>query len=405
MAGPRVAYILLWFPERSQTFILDEVNTLARLGLDLAVYTLYGPSPRPLTGLAPVAVPVHRLGLASLKGIFTENLRLTKDWGAPVRRFLLKVLVRQWRSLETAGEALWATLAGVHLARRFLAQGIDHIHAPWADGPATAAWVASQLSGIPFSFCAHAHDLYPPDGALKDKLTAAALVRAVSGENQAFLAALAPQAAAKIVKIYYGAPLTAAPKPPRPFHHPCRLLALGRLEPKKGFAVLLESCRLLQAQGVDFHLTLAGDGPEMKTLQEMINQWGLGRRVTLPGFVPHNQVPRLLEESDLFLMPSVILPHGDRDGLPNVILEALGHGVPVIATPVNGIPEAVYPGDTGWLVPPGDPISLAQAIREALADPGEAQRRGLQGRELVGREFNSLKNYGRLKACLEGAIR
>lgn len=405
MAGPRVAYILLWFPERSQTFILDEVNTLARLGLDLSVYTLYGPSPRPVTGMAPVAAPVHRLGLSSLKGILQENFLLTKNWGASARPFLRRVLVRKWRSPETGAEALWAALAGVHLARRFLADGMDHIHAPWANGPATGAWVASQLSGIPFSFCAHAHDLYPPDGALADKLKAAAFVRAVSAENVDFLAALVPAAAAKIVKIYYGAPLTGASRKPRPFQHPCRLLALGRLVPKKGFGILLESCRLLAQQGVDFHLTLAGDGPELKTLQEMIRRFGLESRVSLPGFVPHNQVPRLLQEADLFLMPSVILPHGDRDGLPNVILEAMGHGVPVIATPVNGIPEAIYPGETGWLVPPGDPVALARAVREALAHPEEAQRRALKGRELVGREFDSRKNYGRLKVCLEGAVR
>jgi glycosyltransferase involved in cell wall biosynthesis len=240
---------------------------------------------------------------------------------------------------------------------------------------------------------------------LEDKLRAAAFVRAVSGENVDFLASLVPAAGAKIVKIYYGAPLTAAPRTPRPFQHPCRLLALGRLVPKKGFGVLLEACRLLAEQGVDFHLTLAGDGPEGKTLQEMIRRFGLERRVTLPGFVPHNQVPGLLAEADLFLMPSVILPHGDRDGLPNVILEAMGHAVPVIATPVNGIPEAIYPGETGWLVPPGDAVSLAGAVREALAHPEEAQRRALKGRDLVGREFASRKNYGRLKACLEGASR
>lgn len=402
MPGPRVAYILLWFPEPTQTFILDEVNTLRRLGLAVEVHTLYGPRRGELiAGMAPPAAPVKHLGLPSLGTLLGDLAKLRRRWGNRGVRFLSQVCFRRWRSLETAGEALWAGLAGVHLARRLAAAGIDHIHAPWANGPATAAWVASGLSGIPFSFCAHAHDIYPPDGALAEKLAAAAFVRTVSEPNRQHLTALAPREAGKIVKIAYGAPLRGEPAPPRPPGPPYRLLALGRLVPKKGFPVLLKACAHLQAQGVDFHLTLAGDGPERTHLLGLVRQYGLEGRVDLPGFIPHRQVPALLHQADLFLMPCVIDAGGDRDGLPNVVLEALAHALPVAASAVNGLPEAVRPGETGWLLPPGDPQALAGAIREALADPTEARRRGLAGRELVSREFDSQKNYARLKDCFE----
>ena len=203
MSGPRVAYLLLWFPEPSQTFILDEVNTLVGLGLDVRVYSLYGPRPpRRLAGMAEVLAPVHHLGIAALKTLARDLLRLGRTWGPEAAPFLRRVAVRRWRSLETGGEALWACLTGVHLAGIMTADGIDHIHAPWADGPATAAWVASRLSGIPFSFCAHAQDIYPPDGALREKLSAAAFIRTENRSNLRYLSALFPQTAEKLVNIY-----------------------------------------------------------------------------------------------------------------------------------------------------------------------------------------------------------
>ncbi|MBM4284529.1 MAG: glycosyltransferase family 4 protein [Deltaproteobacteria bacterium] len=398
----RVGYLLLWFPEPSQTFILDEVNTLADLGLDVRVFTLYGPRPAArVAGMAQVRTPVSRLGIPAAGMLLRELAQAPYRFGRPAAPFLARVLARRWRSLETAGEALWAALAGVHLARRGRAEGLTHFHAPWANGPATAAWVASHLSGIPFSFCAHAHDLYPPDGALTEKLRAARFVRTISEANRRFLTDLAPEAAPKIVKIPYGAPLTAtspASPPPGPPH---RLLALGRLVEKKGFPILLEACHLLARDGADFHLTLAGDGPQRRHLLRLIADLGLADRVSLPGFVPHNRVPALFAAAHLFVMPCIIDSRGDRDGLPNVILEALAHAVPVVATPVNGIPEAVRPGETGWLVPAGDAKALARAIREALADPAEARRRARAGQALVAQEFNSRRNYGRLLACLQ----
>jgi len=403
MPGPRVAYILLWFPEASQTFILDEVNTLAQLGLDLQVYTLYGERPASrVAGMSRVLAPVHRLGISRLGLLLRDAVWLGRNGETRAASFLARVLRRRWRSLETAGEALWATLAGIHLARRFLADGIHHIHAPWADGPATAAWVAGHLSGLPFSFCAHAHDIYPPDGALAEKIVAAAFVRTVSRVNQDYLAAISPRSAGKVVRISYGAPLAGESRPPRPQKPPHRLLALGRFVPKKGFPVLLQAMGILAGRKLDIHLTLAGDGPERPHLLALTRELGLTGRVAFPGFVPHRQVPELLRDADLFVLPCRIARGGDRDGIPNVILEALAHEVPVVGTDVSGLAEAIRPGETGWLVPPEDPAALARAIEEALRDPQEAQRRARAGRELVRREFDSRKNYGHLLACFRG---
>jgi colanic acid/amylovoran biosynthesis glycosyltransferase len=404
MSGPRIAYLLLWFPEPSQTFVLEEVNTLVRLGLDVKVYTLYGARPASrLAGMAQVLAPMRHLGTAALPRLLRDVLRLNRVYGSEAAAFLRQVAVRRWRSLETGGEALWAAWTGVHLAKVLAADGIDHIHAPWANGPATAAWVASRLSGIPFSFSGRAHDLYPPDGALAEKLAAATFIRTNALINQRYLASICPLLAGRIVNIYNGvslaAPLVSRSETCPPYH----LLALGRLVPKKGFPVLIEACRRLADQGLDFHLTLAGDGPERRRLRKLIDRQKLAHRVSLPGAVPHRDVARLLARADLLVMPSLIAPSGDRDGIPNVILEALLCGVPVVASAVSGIPEVIRAGDTGWLVEPGNSAALAQAATAALADPGEAQRRAEQGRALVRQEFDSEKNYTRLKALFEDA--
>jgi len=403
MPKPRVAYILLWFPEPTQTFILDEVNTLVRLGLDLEVFSLYGPQPpRLLEGMALPEALITHLGIASLGFLLRELAQLKRHWGSEAVSILRQVLLRRWRSWETAGEAFWAALAGPHLARRFLAAGIGHIHAPWANGPATAAWVASRLSGIPFSFCSHAHDIYPPDGALEEKIAAASLVRVISEVNRHYLEGLFPQAAEKIVTIRCGVPLNLTTVSPRSLNSPYRFLAIGRLLPKKGFPVLLAACRQLRDQGLDFRLSIAGDGPQQNLLLRLVQEYKLSQQVSLLGSVPHRQVPALLGQTDLFIMPCTVDKTGDRDGIPVVILEAMAHEVPVVATSVSGIPEAVHPGETGWLTPPDDPRALAAAILEALRDAPECQRRVKLAKELVGREFDSIKNYSRLKALFEG---
>ncbi len=404
-SGPKVAYIVLWLPEPSQTFVLNEVNILSQLGLDLEVFTLYGPRPPGrLAGLPKVKPPVTNFGSRYLP-LFLKNLgQLHSHCGPGAGKFLATVLLRRWRSLETAGEALWAALAGVHLARLFPARSVQHIHASWANGPATAAWVASRLTGIPFSFCARAHDIYPPDGALLEKLAAAAFVRTENDANLHYLAGLLPSAAPKLQTIYNGVPLSVNQTARPAVSPPYKILALGRFVVKKGFAVLLEACRFLAQNSLDFQLTLAGDGPERGHLQELVQTYHLGSQVKLPGFVDHNQVTRLLAEAHLFVMPSIIAPSGDRDGTPTVIAEALLHEVPVVATQVCGIPEMVRPGETGWLVPPEDPQALAQAIAQALADPAEAHRRALNGSQLMREEFDSQKNYRRLLVRFESLI-
>ncbi len=184
MKGPKVAYVLHWFPEPSETFIFNEVRYLHAGGLPLRVFTLYGRLKRNLSPeMDSVAVPVERLGIRFAPRI-PQALGLWRSRNPDTWKALFHTVpLRRWSDLETAGENLWAFFCGFELARRCVEENITHIHAPWANGPATAAWVASRLSGIPFSFAAHATDIYPPDGALAEKISASSFVRTENRAN------------------------------------------------------------------------------------------------------------------------------------------------------------------------------------------------------------------------------
>jgi glycosyltransferase involved in cell wall biosynthesis len=400
MSKVRVAYVLLWFPEPSQTFVLNEVNTLYKLGLDLKVYTLYGP--RPVDGrvsrMAPVAAPVQRMGLAATGTLLKELAGLRRNWGPEAPRFLARVLARRWRSLETGGEAFWSALAGVHLARLLVADKITHIHAPWADGPATAAWVASHLTGIPFSFSARAGDIFPPDGALLEKMRAAAFIRCNNQANIGYLAGLAGGEDGKFRLVYNGVSLKEVPPAPAPMKPPIQILTLGRFARTKGFDVLLRAAKILEGLGFEFHLTLAGSGlrgPQLKYLHRKLN---LGPRVSFPGFIPYDRVSALFGASDVFVMPCVIHSSSDRDGIPNVIMEALLHRLPVVATDVSGIGEVIRDRDTGLLVPEKDPLALAEAIKAMVGDRKAALEMAERGRALVFRQFDTEENHKKMLA-------
>ncbi len=394
MTNPKVAYILLWFPKPSETFIFREVMNLWKMGLDVKVFTLYGELTQKLSPeMAEASKKVTRLGIPFLK-------RLPRDiayWWKRNRRLtahLFKTIpVRKWKSIEFGGENIFGFLAGFTLARMFEEQGIGHAHAPWAMGPATAAWVASRLIGIPFSFTGRAGDIYPPDGALAEKLTDAEFVISENRTNVPYMAQFAPQAKDKIFPVYNGVPLEKHSTAPVVMKKPYQILALGRFARIKAFDDLLYACKILKDRQVDFHLTLAGDGPRRMQLLYLTKKLGLTDIISYPGFVPYNQVSDLFMKADLFVMSSAVHSTGDRDGLPTVILEALAHRIPVVSTDVCGIPEVIRNGETGFLVSQKNPPELAQAMEEMLKDRDRALQMAERGRELVLREFDPQRTH------------
>ncbi|PKN63274.1 MAG: colanic acid biosynthesis glycosyltransferase WcaL [Deltaproteobacteria bacterium HGW-Deltaproteobacteria-15] len=388
----KIAYVLLWFPKPTETFIFHEIVRLRRMGLPLKVFTLYGAWKRDLSPEMASTNGTTRMGVSSLIRILFDIGYWLKRSPLTAKTLFFATASRPRAGLEKAGENLWAFLCGFSLARIFMKEEIRHIHAGWAAGPATAAWVASRLTAIPFSFSARAWDIYPPDGLLREKIRECAFVRSDSRAAIVHLERFAHGHEEKLRVIYNGLTLPSDSKAPVLMKAPFRLLAIGRFVGKKGFPLLLHSCRILRDQGLDFRLIIAGSGPLKRTLQSLCRDWDLESIVSLPGFVSHNRMRELLNRSDILIVPSVVHRSGDRDGIPTVIMEALSARVPVVATNVAGVSEVIQDGLTGKLVLPDNPSSLARAIREMTTDRSRAIEMAEEGRKLVLRQFDPERN-------------
>jgi len=401
---PHVAYVLLWYPVFTQPFIFREVEGLKQAGVPLTVYSLYGRSVRKCSeAMRAVACQTHSFGMLAVGRFFLALIRQLFVRPRAMLGLMREMLCRRWLHMESAAEVFWGFLAGIYFARLFTEAGIDLIHAPWPRGAATAAWAASRLSGIPFSLTARGDNLDPAEPDLLDKMEQCLFIRA---NNQADMARmqrmLAPVSREKIDLVYNS--LTLRPEQCRPARlmSPVRLLAVGRFSVTKGFVYLLEACKILKDKDFPFMLTLVGGGglatggylgPQLTRMRAAL---GLEEQVRMPGLVSHNELPQLLEAHDIFIAPCVIAPNGERDGIPNVIIEAMAFGLPVISTEVNAIPEIVRNGETGMTVPQRDAAALADAVLSMSAQPAEARRMAANGRKLVLELFDEASNIRKL---------
>ncbi len=400
--GVRTVFLLHWFPKPSETFILDEVAELHRRGAPLSVITLYGPhrgiSPR--IGGEATGIEVRRLGSRALAHVGRDIAYWFRANGTVARQLWRTLPWHRWPDLESAAENAWAFLCGFHIGRLARDEGIGHLHAYWANGPATAARVASRLTGIPFSFTAWAGDIFPPEQALAGKIRDCVFVRSTSATFAEHLRTHAGPNADRIRVARNGQDADRfAPAPI--FEGPgLRLLAMGRFVPKKGFVHALAAAALLKREHADLRLTVAGTGPEARRLRREADSLGLSDRVRFPGWVPREETAAYYRQADIFLLPSVIDPAGDRDGIPNVVMEALLHRLPVIASDVGAVREIIRDGETGRLVPPGDAGALAAAVRDLASHPDDARAMAERGRRFVLREFDLETNCRRFLELL-----
>jgi len=278
--------------------------------------------------------------------------------------------------------------------------GIQHIHAHFGTNSAAIAMYASQLSGISYSFTAHGAEDFEKGASADVKLHNAAFAACVSSFGKSQLMYLSsPDQWKKIEIVHCGvddALLTS------PVHEPSstpRFVCVGRLSQEKGQLVLILAAKRLRDAGTPCEIVLAGDGPMRKSIEEAIRRAGLQGTVTITGWITGERVKAEIEASRALVLPSF------SEGLPVVIMEALALNRPVISTYVAGIPELVQTGKTGWLVPAGDDIALAQAMREALLAPiAQLSAMGARGRHLVDANHNVVKEAEKLKRLMERSI-
>lgn len=408
MPGPTVGYLTKRFPRLSETFILDEIIGLERAGVPLRLFAVADPreavvQPDVARVISPVTYLRGRRRSDIPKGVIRAlgaHVRLAVGRPSRYRRTLAMAVVERART-GTIRPFLDAGWLAVELRRA----GAVHLHAAFAHGPATTARYVHHLTGLPFSFAAHAKDLYLSDaGDLAAKAADAEFVLTCSAAAAQSLAArLGPgqpeenpdppgDPSPKVVLAYHGvdtgrfqpAPVTGGGDG----DDVLRVLAVGRLVAKKGYPVLLEALQRLVGGGRPVACRIIGGGPDLEYLTSLAEQLGLAGIVSFAGARTHQEIAEEYRRADVFVQASVVLADGDRDGIPNALLEAMASGLPVVASAVSGIPEAVIDGFGGLLVPPGDPAALAEALARIADDEHLARTLGSGARATVVERFD-----------------
>ena len=396
-ASAPVAFIVKGYPRLSETFIAQEIESLEQRGLEIRVISLRHPSDSTIH-------PVHRRISASVnylpEYLYQEPMRVWRAWlrvrGMPgfdgawrqwladLRRDLTPNRVRRF------GQAM--VLAAE------LGADVSHLHAHFLHTPASVARYAAHLTGRSWSCSAHAKDIWTtPEWEKREKLADVSWVTTCSQVARDHLAILAPleNAEGTVILAYHGIDLEQFPPPQNAIgrrngadvEDPVRILSVGRAVAKKGYDDLIASLAMLPGS-IHWRLDHIGGGALLEQLKDQAAKAGITDRITWHGAQPQAIVLEAMGQSDVFVLASRIAPDGDRDGLPNVLMEANSQGLACIATNVSAIPELIIHDETGLLVEPDDRLGLSSALISLIGDPTRRHELGQAGQSRVQQEFS-----------------
>jgi glycosyltransferase involved in cell wall biosynthesis len=394
---PDIGYVVSTWPRLSQTFVLNEILALEQRGLSVRIFsTKDHPDGEPVHAkLARVRAPVAYLSFRGRRrAILRAHVMLAARRPGAYARTLLRAL-RYGRS--DVVRRFWQAGYLADLLRR---DPVRHLHAHFATGPALVAMLAHELSGIPYSFTAHARDIFvdtPPE-LLRAEMEGAQAVVTVSEYNRRYLLSRSPHLNGKVRCVECGLDLSEFPfRWPRASDAgPPIILAVARLVEKKGLGDLIQAAEILRRQGHAFRVEIIGDGALRPTLDRRVAECGLGDTVALRGAQPHEVVRAAYDRAAVFVLPCVVAEDGDRDGLPNVLLEAMASGLPVVSTSVVGIPDVIEGERDGLIIPPSDPPALARALERLLIDPDLRDRLARAARGKIEERFSIDRSAERL---------
>jgi glycosyltransferase involved in cell wall biosynthesis len=438
----RIGYIIRSYPRLSQTFILNEILALEELGAQLHLFPITDPrEPVVQAQASEVRAPVEYLDQATNHGrtaALAAHLRAAL--AAPIRYVKTLAYVLRHKELDegyTAGSRWQCLRQALHLAGRLrqlrsAGQPLDHLHAHFAHDPTLIALLVHKLTGVSYSFTAHARDLFQiPQPALTERIAAASAVITCCAANLDYLnqSAAAPDRG-KIRLIHHGVDLrgfqpVGGPHPPppspaaagegeNPLPSPIAMgegpgvrtespliLSVGRLVEKKGFPDLLLALGQLKQRGRRFRCAIYGEGPLHAELAATIERLDLRDEVALPGAVAQRDLIPVFQHADIFALAPFVTEDGDRDGVPNVLVEAMACGLPVVSTAVSGIPELVAHDRNGLLVTPHEPTALADALAALIDDRARRSQLGAEARRTVVDHFDLRAAARELTALFE----
>ncbi len=398
---PYIALLFTTFPKTSETFLQRDVAALHAKGISLRLYSLWG------GGGEFHGMRVHTFNKWRLLEVFlviipwncVRRPRLMRDLFEGVFTRRAPSWLNFWENLLGAG------FAG-SFARELAEQPPALVHGVWAGAPATAAWVLWRMFGWRYSVGAHAYDIYEHGGDwwLREKLQPARFIHTSTEMGRRELVERGLPAE-KIVCIRRGLDTFPLFKPLRLRRQPLRLLSIARLVPKKGLDYQLRIYAALQAAGIAFEARIVGDGPLRATLEKLSIQLQLADSLKFTGQLAQSDVWAQLAWADVLLHTGIVAPSGDRDGLPNVIPEAMAAGVLVVTSPVSATTEAISQERTGLVADVDLPLAWVVALRRLGEDDALAERLRLGARRWVEENYDAHRNTARLVECFEKAMR
>ena len=390
-----IVYVTTTFPTLAW-FLENEVYRLQQRGYRIQVITLrqvsdqYQPEHESLVRITrPMGSPLAIQGWLALL-----------EWLVRRPHVLIPEVARILWASRSSGYALAGHLgylpAAARIAKVVEREQIDQVHGAWAHFPATAAYLAARLTGRPFSMAGHAGaDLYRTQAFLAHKVRAARFVTACVRESAEMLRRLGGPTS-RVEWIYHGVDLTRFDGRGRARAPEALLVTVGRLAAPKGYDVAIRALGILKGRGLTPRMVMAGDGPERGALTELARELGVGDQIEMLGAVTHDVVLPLYRSAWALVMPCVVLPNGRRDGIPNVVVEAMAMGVPCVGSRAAGLEEIIVHGENGMLSEPGNPASLADAMEAVLTHPERIEPMGARARSRVIEEFDTDRNIERL---------
>jgi colanic acid/amylovoran biosynthesis glycosyltransferase len=394
-----LAYLFERFPSFTQTFCYREIAALGRRGAFPALFSVRRPAGEPAQEWEGTIVDRVQY--------LPDDQQLVRDVDRVLsKRQLPKEVARQIASWGRQTDFLRLYQAA-HLGPHLEELGVRHIHAHFAGLAARTAFWIHQFFGIGYSFTGHANDIFAPQPfviSLGKLIGAARAIVTVSDFGVRFLRDKYPDAAAKFHRVYNGIEPDGFPGADFSSGPPL-IISVGRLIEKKGFADLIEACRLLKERALEFRCEIIGEGPLEVDLREQIMAAGLTNTVFLAGPQPQPEVRRRLAQSILFALPCVADKGGGMDNLPTVVMEAMAAGLPVVSTAIAGLPEMVRDGETGLLVREHQPAELARALQRLMIDRELARSLGKAGRKVAAELFASDESAQRLLELFRSYLR
>jgi glycosyltransferase involved in cell wall biosynthesis len=394
---PTLCFVLKGYPRISETFISNEILLLESLGFNINIISMRHPREAfTHASIKDIKASVDYLPSTIMSHILPlgyHNLMLALKRPKNYFKAAKKAVVR-WMRTRKSATLKHLLQAGYLINKCSPDKNIIHFQAHFAHSPTSVALFSSILSDIPFSFFAHAKDIYTSDSRqLREKIDMAKFVVTCTKYNKNYLSQLASKTSTPIYCVYHGINLKYfSPKPESTeCKPPYKLLTVARMTEKKGLEHIYKALTILRNKNISFSHTLIGEGDDNDKILQLIKDLKLEKETKLCGTLTHEDVIKHYENSDLFVLGCQIAANGDRDGIPNVMAESMAMNLPVVATDVSGLPEFLEDRVSGMMAPPKDPEALATAMEIILTDEELRKKVTIEAKKRITQDFNNQK--------------